>query len=371
MTAYAHRSSYSLAAYVTPFADVHPVVVTSPLDGALIDAASFTVAWAIAATQDQYRIQLYADPLGETIVYDSLWQVSASQSATVATGSSLTSNRLYYLRVFVHTAAGESEETAITSFFFGLAASTDVTGVTARAFPACSPSPQDNPGIIVSWQAPALSGTETFLCYEIRRRKIGEATYIKLARVLDQAKLSYFDAACTPSTTYEYAVVYYADDTASSQTVISSEQATPQRATVVFDWIYVHALDDPTLFLRISSDGGTVTPGQDIAIDQTWGRQAPTAWVGEALSVAISLPGLDALRAKPRQWQTLRTLQERQSDTTLCLRFGVDREMYYCTMTRLAKDISSYKTFSPSLEFQEVAHDEDLGLYEHTFGDAA
>lgn len=371
MSAYAHRSSYSVAEYITPLADTHAVAVTAPLDGTLINAASFTVSWAIAATQDQYRIQVYDDPLGATLVYDSLWQSSATQSATAATGSALTSNRLYYLRVFVHTDAGESEETGITSFFFGLAASTDVPGVTVRPFPACSPSPQDNPGIIVSWQEPALSGTETFLCYEVRRRQTGETTYAKLARVFDQSQLSYFDAQCSPSTTYDYAVVYYADDSSSTQTVISAEQATPQRASIVFDWIYVHSLADPSLFLRISANAGTVTPGQDIGIDQTWGRQAPTAWIGEALSSVISLPGMDALRASPRQWDTLRSLQSQQAQTVLCLRLGYDREMYYCAMTKLSKNVSSYKTYAPTLEFQEVDHDEDMGLYEHTYGNAA
>lgn len=361
-------TSYATAEFITGEQADTSLVITSPVDGALVNSANVPVVWTFGATQDQYRAQIYSDADGETIVFDSQWVTSAVQSATLATGSALTSNRLYYIRVFAHGTLGEVGESEIESFYFALPASVNVTGLGAQPFPACAPSPQDNPGILLHWSAVAHTGT--FLWYEVRRRKAGETTYLKIKRFAESIT-SWLDASVQPGIMYEYTVVFYEDD-ATPQTLVSTEQSPPSRAMVTFDWTYVHEVESPNEFFRFDAEDGSVESQLDMTIAQTWGRREATAFIGEAVATTIEMQGLEQLRRRPALWSKWTRMLERQATerTTLCLRLGIDHERYFVALPSVSKSLSQ-KSWAGPLRFTEIHYDEDLGLYLHVAGESA
>lgn len=359
----------SARAYIPTGNVASELTILSPSNGALVNSTSIPVSWAFLATQDQYRIQIYDDAAGDTLHFDSQWQTSAIQSATIVV-SDLVSNTVYYIRVFAHGTLGETNESAIESFFFALPASVDIIGLRADPLPICNPTPFDNPSIQVSWTRPVP--TETFLAYEIRRRKRGDTAWTAIIRITSLATTRYLDANVQPGQEYEYVVVFYGDD-ATPVTKVSAEQVTPARATTVFDWIYIHEVgNEQTEFARINALEGTVEQKLDIATAIAWGNRRPTAFVGEAMSATISLPSLELWRRHPQEWMKLVRMFSRQSTngTILCVRFGMDREIYFVSLMQLSKGLLE-RSYTPQLNLQEVEYDEDIGLYVHTPGAAA
>lgn len=352
-----------------PTANAYGVNLLSPIDNALVNSANVPVSWAFAAIQDQYRVQIYSDAAGATVVFDSQWVTSSVQSATLATVAALTSNTIYYVRVFVHGSSGETAESDIESFFYALPTSVAIVGLRAVPLPLCNPTPYDNPAIRVSWTRPAP--TETFLAYEVRRRKRGETTYVAIARIVAVATTYYLDMNVQPGQEYEYLVVFYGD-AAGPITKLSAVQATPARATVTFDWIYLHEVATPqTEFIRLNAYEGSIAPKLDIAMSQTWGRARPTAFVGENLSHSLSVRGLDYLRKHTTEWtKFLRLLDRQRTGTVLCLRYGLDKQLFFVALTGLSKALSE-RAYQPSFDFEEVEYDEDIGLYVHTPGGTA
>lgn len=343
------------------------VVITSPAENGLINSTSIHVVWAFNATQDQFRLQFYSDADGENIVYDTQWQTSVAQSSTTGIAG-LTSNRLYYVKVFVHGTSGETGESAIRAFLFALPTSVNIAGLAAGPLPVCNPTPFDNPSIRVIWTRPVP--TETFLCYEVRRRKRGETTYVAVARIFTIATPWYLDASVQPGQEYEYVVVFYGDS-GTPDTLLSAQQATPARATVRFDFIYIHEVGAPqTEYFRVDSQAGSIEPKLDIALAVTWGRQRPSAFVGEAFAYSLTLPGLDKLRKNPRQWSKFIRMFERQSTqtTTLCVRYGLDQSIYFVNMLKVSKTLAQ-KSWAESVDLAEVHYSEDIGFYVHTAGD--
>lgn len=343
------------------------LVITTPVADSRVSSATIAAAWTFAATQDQYRAQIFEDEDGETLVWDSEWTASGTQSANLATAGVLTSNRIYYLKLYAHGTGGEEAESELVAFYFALSTSVDIVGLRARPLPKCDPSPLDLPGILLTWTQPVPA--ETFLAYEIQRREAGTSNaYDRIKRITSISTTRYLDVDASPGVEYEYVVLFYGDD-ATPATLLSSPQSPPVRARVDFDWIYIHEVNEPARFFQIASYEGRTEPQLDLALAQAWGQTKPTAFVGEAAWHSLTLPGLDRVRSNPRLWRAMRDMYTRQSTapSTLCIRYGRDRERYFVAMTRLAKSLS-VKSYSEILEFVEVEHNEDIGLYEHTPG---
>lgn len=344
------------------------LTISTPLEGALVNSTTILVAWAFAALQEQYRVQFFSDALGQTIIYDSQWTVGSGQSQSFDLSlAGLISNTTYYVRVAAHGTNAEDGESSIVSFLFALPTSVNITNLQAAPLPICNPTPFDNPAIRVSWTRPVP--TETFLAYEVRRRKRGETVWVPIARILGANTPYYLDSNVQPGQEYEYVVVFYGDN-ATPTTKLSAQQSTPARATVNFDFTYLHEVaSGQTEYARINAFGGNVEPKIDVALSATWGRLRPTAFFGENFAHSISIPGLDLLRKHPAEWAKFERLLSRQATaaSTLCLRYGLDRELYFVALVQLAKSHQE-RSYTPTFQLQEVEYSEDIGLYVHTPG---
>ncbi len=343
------------------------LTLTAPADASAINSTTMAATWSFNATQDQYRLQVMADRLGASILFDSQWTVSPTQSGSFDLSSAgLVSGGTYYIRLAVHGTNGEWAEST-TSFSYVATTSTSVpsdpASFRAIPMPVCDPTPKDNPSIWVIWAEPTtVDGT--FYCYEVRRRKAGESDYIPIKRTTPgiPTELKYIDANILSRTEYEYVVVYYSLDGGGNPQA-STPQAVPVRASVDFDWIYVHEIiNSQTEFIRYPAYGGQVNQVLDIAVSATWGRQKPTTFVGENFYTTISLPGLDLWRKQPYDWNKLKRMMERQSlvGTTLCVRFGFDQQLHFVSLMQLQKALSE-RSYTSSIQLQEVQYNEDIG----------
>lgn len=349
-----------------------PLEITTPTANARVSSTTIAVAWLFAAIQDQYRVQIFnsedAD-VADLPIWDSEWVVDGTQSASLAT-SGLTSNRVYYLKLFAHGESGEEGESDLIPFYYALPTSVNVEDVRVRPLPKCNPSPLDLPGILLTWTKPIPTGGEAFLCYEIQRREAGTGNaYDRIKRIFNQDTVRYLDVNASPGVEYEYAVLFYADD-ATPETLLSLPQSPAPRGRVDFDFIYLHDVNDPKRFFRVQSYEGSVVANMDTAFAQAWGNTKPTMFTGEARWTAITLPGMDRMRNNPMLWRAMRSIFERQSTdpSTLCVRLGYDRERYFVGWDKLSKSLS-VKSYVEQIQLVEVEHDEDQGLFVHVAGE--
>lgn len=351
--------------YVTP----QTLIVTpwGPLDGATVVGTTVKFEWDLSVgSQSQYRLQI-ATGAGAAIVYDSQWTTSFALFVNLnLSAQGLRSNTHYWWRVFSVNTSGQEGETEWEEFLTAFPTSLNVTGLTARAVgEACGYDPTELPGVWLKWNAVAVPGTEKFIAYEVRRREAGETAWAALARITAASQTSYVDRTVKPYTSYQYAVVYYADNS-TPQTLVSAIQSPLPVGMTRFDFAFVHSTALPSLYVQLPSEEGDAAPRQDVAYEATWGRTVPTAFVGEQLAHTITLRGLEQLRASPRQWQKVIDLYESQAlGDTLCLRMGIDRERYFAILNTSPKSLTQ-KSWAATFAFQEVYFDEDLGYFDHT-----
>lgn len=333
------------------------VTITSPMADAVVLTSAFTVTWTTPSPQQSFKLQIYSDPAGTTVVYDSGFVVSGTTSHAVPAGSIL-SGAIYYVRVFAWGTDGSAAESAIVRFTTAFPTSSNIPGLALTVMGgSCSRDATMLPGIQITWGAPVVGGAETFVSYQIRRRLAGTTAYTTIAVITAIGTRTYTDYTTVPWATYDYAVVWNA--TAATGTLTSVMQAPAPHAHVDFEHAFIHEVATPTEFVRFEAWDLAVDTSLDMTLETTVGRLAPTAFVGEAMSTKLSLRGLDQLRRNPLRWPALVRMLGRQSTsaTVLCVRSGRDRERYFVALPHVPKAINQV-TFVATLELQEVHYDE-------------
>ncbi len=330
------------------------IVLTNPVSGQTVTTAAPLITWTHHPTvQADYRVRIYTDALETELVYDSGVVGSSLPQHQVPAGA-LPSGNLW-IRVVTHDVNGVEGRTALVDFTTSFPTSVNVTTVTADSIGGCD-APLVLPGVRVRWSQIVPGGGETFIRYEVRRRKPGETAYTPIAHIEEVDTLRYDDHANVPAQVYEYAVVWVA--TSGASTLISAEQASPAREGVAFDFSFLHSIADPTKFVRLEHYEALVELMQPVDVFEPWGREAGTAYTGEQFSHQIAIPLHNQQRKKPQTWEKLLALarQQRTGDV-LCLRIGRDRERYFCVMRRPRKQLRQ-KTYEPSIELVEVNYPE-------------
>jgi len=333
------------------------VVITSPAADAVVLTSAFTVTWTTPGAQATFKLQIYSNAAGTTVVYDS-GLVNTATLAHNVPGGSILSGATYYVRVFSWGTDGSSAESAIVRFTTAFPTSSNVPGLALTIMGGnCSRDATMLPGINVRWSTPVIGVGETFVSYHVRRRLAGTTAYTTIAVITAIGTRTYTDYTCIPWATYDYAVVWNA--TAATGTLTSAVQSPAPHSHVDFEHAFIHEVATPTEFVRFEAWDLAVETALDMVLETTVGRLAPTAFVGEAMSSKISLRGLEQLRRDPRRWPALVRMLGRQSTlaTMLCVRSGRDRERYFVALPRVPKAIGQV-TFVATLELQEVAYDE-------------
>lgn len=343
------QSDLALATSVGPFLNL-----TEPDSGDTITTAAVLFEWETGpAAQSDFRLRVYSDATETTLVYDS-GIVGSADGQHLAAAGQLPAGALW-VRVTNHDANGMEGRSALVDFTTSFPTSVNVQGVTTEQLGGiCDATAL--PGVRVRWSEVTPGGGETFVRYEVRRRKPGETAYVTIEHVDAVDELEYKDYAVVPSQVYEYAVVWVA--TSGASTLISANQTTPSRAGVKFDFTFLHSVSDPTVFVRLEHWEADVDLEQPTEVFQPWGREAGTAYTGEQFSHRISIPLHPQQRKDRRKWEALLALaREQRSGNVLCLRLGRDRERYFCVKTRLRKSVTQ-KSYSASIEMVEVGFDE-------------
>ncbi len=180
------------------------------------------------------------------------------------------------------------------------------------------------PAIELSWAQPTPSGGDTFAYYSIYRRNTGTTPYTRIAILGSISSTSYFDYNVASRQSYDYEVSWTVNR---SSTLIESVLATVT-TSLTFSSVFIHDVTAPsTYYLEYKSMDFQPKQFNDIVYLPIWGRQRPTAYIGERQwhtfqfnSIKFPLNSADFAST----WSTLTTLKGRQrtNGSMLCLRTG-------------------------------------------------
>lgn len=331
------------------------VALTDPSEAEIVTLAQFPVTWTYAGgtTQRAYRVVIYSDAAATNIVYDSNWIVSSTASHTVPSGA-IPNGGTFYLRATVQDINGAEGSSAVQSFSTSYVTSSNVLNVRAAAI-GCE-DPQSLPLVRVTWSQIVPAGGESFVQYMVQRRAAGETTWTRLSTLTTIGTTSYIDYTAQPGVTYYYSVVWIASSGVNY--LLSNAQANVT-AHLAFDWAWLHVLDDPTKAVRLDALEMSENLVQSISLQETWGRHAPSALIGEANYSTFSIPLSTQVLRTPTQWNMLRTIldYQRDSGSILCLRLGRSQQRFFCTLMNPSRNYTLVSS-DASIELSEVYYEE-------------
>lgn len=217
------------------------------------------------------------------------------------------------------------------------------------------------PHLLVEWDPYAEA--DVFVQYNIYRREAGETTYTRIATETTEATTTYRDYKVASRTVYEYAVTVSA--TIGADTLESDKQDPPVNGgPFCFEFIFLHDVPVPaTNFAQVFSLDSSQRRQQDLNVRPVWGRQQPTAFVGEAEFAEFTINGLPqqhtGIQPGDIVWDDLIALQtlQRTTGSVLCLRLGFSGELFFGTLVRVSRR-NAQQTNVPAFEFVETFFDE-------------
>lgn len=343
------------------------VSITDPVSGATVTDSSPTISWSFApGTQQSYRVRLYLEATQQTLVYDSGSVISVVKEHTVPDGA-VQSSTTYFVYVTIETTTSILGESEVVEFSTSFAPSVEIDDAVAHTEgDDCDAASRIGalPSVVISWGQVTPSGSETFVRYSIWRRARhhprhpdADSAWERIGSVTTVSTVTFRDYCASAYIVYEYAVTWTATATAGDQRS-SSRQAIPPNVRLQFDRVYVHAIDDPTRFAIWSPDVVDVESGQDVTLQNIWGRNAPTPLVGEFAAHLVRLNALPELHRGDlwRQTHGMQQLQ-RTAGSTLCCRLGYAGERYFGVVTAPRRS-DGQRQSTTSLEFAETHYEE-------------
>ena len=200
----------------------------------------------------------------------------------------------------------------------------------------------------LSWDE-SSEPTATFLRYQIYRRVVGESTWTKIARVNDRAETGYQDFTAGSGIHYEYAVTVVA--AADSGEEVESAFPTAVTGLLTVRSFFIHSVDSPGVYVEIEGEAADLSPMQERALLQVWGRAQPTAHFGTARSDVYSIRATAGWLDDSERWTALMALLEAQRTSYLCLRSFRDVRLFGTIAPPTRADTQSL--FGVSIEFAE------------------
>lgn len=214
------------------------------------------------------------------------------------------------------------------------------------------------PFVRLTWdEAEVTTPGASFIRYNIYRREAGqsESDWVRIATITDVETISYEDYCIPPRTVCEYAVTQSESISGAS---IESDKPDPVTALVEFNWAYLHNVADPTEYVIFFSLDGMEEITQDVQVRAAWGRQAPTAFIGEVDYSQWRVNGLpDVIRGTV--WGATRSIAslQRSEAAVYCFRPGITGERYFVNITNLARRLGVLEG-TPDIGLVEVHYDE-------------
>lgn len=336
-----------------------PVEITAPACGATLTNAEVTVTWSFSpGTQEAYRLRVYSDAAGTSVIYDSTIISSAALTSSVPFGI-LSTGQTYYARVNVYLADGTEGESALCEWTTSFAPSVNVTGLEVDV-DDCDPGSDTLPAAHLTWTQVVPGGSESFVGYDVKRRIAGTSAWTRLATISVVSTVTYTDYTIMPGVTYEYAVTWTA--TSGASTLVSLEQVPSPFAMGLWDHLFIHDVLDPTYFVRYDQWEAQEDVQQQVEYVLLAGRQAPTAQIGERQSRKFSVPSLTRPFNEPlgQRWVTLEELVTRQrtNGSIFCARFGIAQVGVFCQMA-ISRSYN-HMEYEMDLEIVEVAYVETV-----------
>lgn len=336
-------------------AGVLTVTVTAPLNGATVTNAEMVVTWSYSggAAQRAYKVTVFTDVGLTTSIYTSGWVVSSAATATIPAGSVPNASTLY-LRVDVQDTNGAEGSSSAVMFTTNFATSSNVLNVRAQAI-GCE-DPQSLPLVRLTWTQIVPAGGETFVRYVVQRKAAGEAAWTAVALITSVGTTAYVDYQAQPGVTYYYSVLWIASSGANM--LISNAQANIT-AHLTFDFSWLHDVSDPTKAVRLDALSMSEELVQSVVLQETWGRSAPSALIGEADFSRFSISLSPHLLNIPTQWTMIRALLVRQRDygSIFCLRLGASNQRFFCTLSTVSRDYQ-LRSSEASIDLTEVYYEE-------------
>lgn len=347
------------------------VEITSPSAGDTITTATPTITWAYGpGTQSTFRVLLATDPeplededyASEDVIYDSGVTASSVKSHQLPEGAMLNGETLY-VTVLVTTTDGQSGIGDIVCFDTAFAPSVAVENVQVEVIgDECDGSFTELPCNVITWDEVTPGVGETFQRYSVRRRVAGSgvAGWKRIAVVSEVDTTTFTDYCVQPGVGYEYAVTWTALVTGPAY-LTSSVQDPPTPAIANYDWLFIHVVGDPDSFVRFDSWDADIALLQDVGTFQTWGRQRPTAIIGEVETRRAVVPAIDRWYKDREPWDDLRALvtKQRTNGAIFCARFGRHEELLFCQIERPRRQLRQ-KTYGQDIALVEVYYDDTV-----------
>ena len=211
------------------------------------------------------------------------------------------------------------------------------------------------PNLYLTW-TPSTEPLSSFLRYQVYRRVLGDAAWVKVARITDRSIAFFQDFAAASGVSYEYAVtvVKAADDGEE----VESAFPTSVSAAVTFIDSFLHAVRTPSVYAQIDVQSQSLPVAQDVVMVQVWGRSAPTAHVGTVESTQVQFKIQDSWLTDSALWVALRAIVpvQRTAGTVLCYRDARATRLF-CQIVALQRD-DTFVGYGASGTLQEVYYQE-------------
>lgn len=328
------------------------VTLVTPTEGASVTTAEFPIQWLFApGTQDSYRVRIFSDSAGTVLVYNSGLVASAVMAHTVPAGS-LENSTSHYLRVDITTTAPQSGQSDLIGFSISYAPSVDVADLTVVAVDSGLPH------LKLDWSEVVPGGGESFKQYDVRRRKVGDTAWTRIAVITAIGTVQYLDYVPGAGVAYEYTVQWQA--LASGDTLISDRQDPEPAGTLTFNYAFLHEWTTVSRYAEIPAKQATVRPLQERDYRRARGRREPVVFIAEGRHRAIMLAGVPVAVTDVTLWDTIEELHDRQftDGTTLVLRLGHRPGASYFVSMEDPQSRDAGAISDPSLRFREVFVDE-------------
>lgn len=213
------------------------------------------------------------------------------------------------------------------------------------------------PGIYLTWEASAESG-DTFLRYQIYRRKVGETDWLKIARITDQSVLFYSDYR-VPATgdEYEYAVTQVIDvggEEVESEFPSAVSTSTLARST------FLHPVLLPEQYIEYFAEANSVAVTPEIAYVQPWSRRLPTAHVSPVRRREYQLGSRRSWLDDRQLWESLQDFIDLQYDGGAVFLLRHARTHAYVQIDAINRDDAGSVMFDVPVRLTEVYYREEV-----------
>lgn len=214
---------------------------------------------------------------------------------------------------------------------------------------------QTLPVALLQWDESTLT-VESFLRYEVWRRRPLESGFSKIARITDISQNFYTDATIRSGEATTYTVTQVQDFAGEE---VSSEPATPQATQLDFRTIFIHDTTTPGFYTAIPANALMLNTVQDVAFVQPWSQRRPTSQIGNQEFETFNVIGPGVWDVEDAEWwRAFRTLLSRQVDngSVYMLRGGRDVGHFVAVTDSGRGD--QVLTFDLNVSMTEVRYDE-------------